>query len=261
MKKKTKAATFLMILIMTYLLLPLVVTIVYSLFRKWTDIVPEQFSLESYVTILQDKEFLLCIVRTLAACVIPIGITVCIILLAMFVTTVYFPALDKYVQIICMIPYTIQGVILSVSILSAYIRAGGFLGNRFVMLFGAYSVIIMPYIYQGIKNGMSAIHVKVLTETAEMLGATRIYAFFRIIVPNILSSIVVSSLLSVGIIFGDYVLVRNLTGTSFQNMQIYLYQTMKSDSTKASAVFVVIMMITFLITAVTLYLKNKESEK
>lgn len=25
-------------------------------------------------------------------------------------------------------------------------------------------------------------------------------------------------------------LVRNLTGTSFQNMQIYLYQTMKSDS-------------------------------
>ena len=108
---------------------------------------------------------------------------------------------------------------------------------------------------------MSAIHVKVLTEAAEMLGATRIYAFFRIIVPNILSSIVVSSLLAVGIIFGDYVLVRNLTGTSFQNMQIYLYQTMKSDSTKASAVFVVIMMITFLITAVTLYLKNKESEK
>ena len=55
----------------------------------------------------------------------------------------------------------------------------------------------------------------------------------------------VSSLLAVGIIFGDYVLVRNLTGTSFQNMQIYLYQTMKSDSMKASAVFVVIMAITF----------------
>ena len=76
MKKKTKVATFLMVLIMAYLLLPLVVTIVYSLFRKWTYIVQEQFSLESYVTILQDKEFLLCIVRTLAACVIPIAITI-----------------------------------------------------------------------------------------------------------------------------------------------------------------------------------------
>lgn len=261
MKKKSKAATVLILVIMAYLLLPLVVTIVYSLFQKWTDIIPEQFSLESYVTILTDKEFLMCILRTLAACVVPIAITVSIILLAMFVTCVYFPSLDKYVQIICMIPYTIQGVILSVSILSAYIRAGAFLGNRLVMLFGAYSVIIMPYIYQGIKNGMSAINVKVLTEAAEMLGAAKIYAFFRIIVPNILSSIIVSALLAVGIIFGDYVLVRNLTGTSFQNMQIYLYQTMKSDSTKASAVFVVIMFLTFLITAITLYMKNEESEQ
>ena len=76
-------------------------------------------------------------------------------------------------------------------------------------------------------------------------------------VPNLISSVVVSSLLAVGIIFGDYVLVRNLTGTSFQNMQIYLYQTMKSDSMKASAVFVVIMAITFIIAAVTLHLKNR----
>lgn len=175
----------------------------------------------------------------------------------MFVTTLYFPKLDKYVQIICMIPYTIQGVILSVSILAAYVRSETFLSNRMVMLFGAYSVIIMPYIYQGIKNGMSAVNVHTLVEAAEMLGCSRIYAFFKVVVPNLISSVVVSSLLAVGIIFGDYVLVRNLTGTSFQNMQIYLYQTMKSDSMKASAVFVVIMAITFIIAAVTLHLKNR----
>ena len=175
----------------------------------------------------------------------------------MFVTTVYFPGLDKYVQIICMIPYTIQGVILSVSILAAYVKSDTFLSNRMVMLFGAYSIIIMPYTYQGIKNGMSSVNVNTLLKAAEMLGASRIFAFFRIVVPNIVSSVVVSSLLAVGIIFGDYVLVRNLTGTSFQNMQIYLYQTMKSDSMKASAVFVVIMAITFMIAAVTLFLKNR----
>ena len=94
-----------------------------------------------------------------------------------------------------------------------------------------------------------------------MLGCSRIYAFFKVDVPNLISSVIVSSLLAVGIIFGDYVLVRNLTGTSFQNMQIYLYQTMKSDSMKASAVFVVIMAITFLIAAVTLYLKNRSRKE
>ncbi len=257
MKKKKAGSVIVMVILILYLLLPLVVTIVYSLFDKWTDIVPRGFTVSSYVTLFQDPEFLLCILRTLIVCIIPIVLTTVIILLAMFVTTVYFPWLDKYVQIICMIPYTIQGVILSVSILAAYVKSDTFLSNRMVMLFGAYSIIIMPYIYQGIKNGMSSVNVNTLLEAAEMLGASRIFAFFRIVVPNIVSSVVVSSLLAVGIIFGDYVLVRNLTGTSFQNMQIYLYQTMKSDSMKASAVFVVIMAITFMIAAVTLFLKNR----
>lgn len=257
MKKKKAGSVIVMVILILYLLLPLVVTIVYSLFDKWTDIVPRGFTVSSYVTLFQDPEFLLCILRTLIVCIVPIVLTTVIILLAMFVTTVYFPGLDKYVQIICMIPYTIQGVILSVSILAAYVKSDTFLSNRMVMLFGAYSIIIMPYIYQGIKNGMSSVNVNTLLEAAEMLGASRIFAFFRIVVPNIVSSVVVSSLLAVGIIFGDYVLIRNLTGTSFQNMQIYLYQTMKSDSMKASAVFVVIMAITFMIAAVTLFLKNR----
>lgn len=96
-----------------------------------------------------------------------------------------------------------------------------------------------------------------LLEAAEMLGASKLYAFFRVVVPNIISAVVVSSLLAVGIIFGDYVLVRNLAGTSFQNMQIYLYQTMKSDSVKASAVFVVIMLVTCIIAGVVLTLQNR----
>lgn len=169
-----------------------------------------------------------------------------------------FPKLEKYVQIICMIPYTIQGVILSVSILSLYVGTKSILSNRLVMLMGAYCIVILPYIYQGIRNGMRAVNMLTLIEAAEMLGASKIYAFFRVVVPNIISAIIVSSLLAVGIIFGDYVLIRNLAGTSAPNMQIFLYQTMKSDSTKASAVFVIIMFVTFVITAIVLFLKSRE---
>lgn len=246
------------IIIMIYLLIPLAVTIIYSLFQKWTDIVPEGFSVSAYRELFANQEFIHSIGRSILLCVVPIAITVGIVLLAMFATTLYFPGLEKYIQIICMIPYTIQGVILSVSILSLYVSSKTFLSNRLVMLFGAYSVIIMPYIYQGIRNGMRTIHVATLIDAAQMLGCTRLYAFFRIIVPNILSSVIASSLLAVGIIFGDYVLIRNLAGISYQNMQIFLYQTMKSDSIKASAVFVVIMCITCLIAAVTLYMNRRE---
>lgn len=261
MGKKHKGAAAVMLLVMVYLLIPLVVTIIYSLFEKWTGVLPEQFSVAGYVAIFGDPEFIRCMIRTVAMCVFPILFTILIVLLALFASVVCFPKLEKWVQLACMIPYTIQGVILSVSILSLYVSSDGILGNRLVMLFGAYCVIIMPYIYQGIRNGMRAVNVPMLLEAAEMLGASRFYTFFRIVVPNIFSSIIVSALLAVGIIFGDYVLVRNLCGTSFQNMQIYLYQMMKSDSTKSSAVFVVIMAITFFITAAVLLLQGKEKHK
>lgn len=260
MKKKNAGSIAVMLLVMIYLLIPLVVSIIYSVFEKWVGVAPEGFRLDNYISLFTDKEFLASVGRSVAMCIVPILLTILIVLLALFVTAIYFPKLEKYVQIICMIPYTIQGVILSVSILSLYVGANSILSNRLVMLMGAYCVVILPYIYQGIRNGMRAVNMPTLIEAAEMLGASKLYAFFRVVVPNILSAIIVSSLLAVGIIFGDYVLIRNLAGTSSPNMQIFLYQTMKSDSTKASAVFVIIMFVTFIITAIVLYMKSREGK-
>ncbi|MBQ5955712.1 MAG: ABC transporter permease subunit [Firmicutes bacterium] len=259
-KKTDRGSTIVILLIIIYLLIPLVVSIIYSMFSNWTGIVPQGFTLKTYATLFQDHEFLASLGRTILIAIVPIVLTIILVLLALFVTVIYFPKLEKYVQIICMIPYTIQGVILSVSILSLYVANPTFLSNRIIMLIGAYCIIILPYIYQGIRNGMRAVNMPVLLEAAEMLGASRIYAFFRVIVPNILSAIVVSSLLAVGIIFGDYVLVRNLASSAWPNVQIYLYQAMKSDSMKSSAVFVVIMAVTFLIAAIVLYLQSREKK-
>jgi putative spermidine/putrescine transport system permease protein len=254
-------STLIIIIIIIYLLIPLVATATYSMFQKWTDIVPEGFTLKHYGDLLSNQAFMRSLGRTILVCIIPILITVAITLLALFVVTVYFPKLEKYVQILCMIPYTIQGVILSVSILSLYAGARSFLGIRQVMLFGAYCIIILPYIYQGIRNSMHSINMPMLIEAAEMLGSSKLEAFIRIIVPNILSGITVSSLLAVGIIFGDYVLIRNITGSSFQNVQIFLFLAMKRSSTEASAVFVIIMLTTFLITALVLYVQSRDNRQ
>jgi putative spermidine/putrescine transport system permease protein len=108
---------------------------------------------------------------------------------------------------------------------------------------------------------MHAINMPMLIEAAEMLGSTKLNAFFRVIVPNIISGITVSSLLAVGIIFGDYVLIRNITGSAFQNIQIYLFLAMKRSSTEASAVFVIIMVTTFLITALVLYIQSRDNRQ
>ena len=189
MKKKSAGSIAVMLLVMIYLLIPLVISIIYSLFKKWTGIIPEGFSMGNYISLFTDRNFIASVGRSVAMCIIPILLTIVIVLLALFVTTIYFPKLEKYVQIICMIPYTIQGVILSVSILSLYVGSDSILSNRLVMLMGAYCIVILPYIYQGIRNGMRAVNMPTLIEAAEMLGASKIHAFFSVVVPNILSVI------------------------------------------------------------------------
>lgn len=259
MKKSKLSAKIVAAGVIFYLMLPLVATLIYSLFDKWTGILPENFTLKYYADLLTEPDFLWSLFRTVLISIVPIALSILIVLLALFAVMVYFPKFEKYMQILCMIPYTIQGVILSVSILSLYSSSPTILGIRLVMLVGAYCIIILPYIYQGIRNSLNAINTKTLLEAAEMLGASKLYGFFRVVVPNILSGITVSALLAVGIIIGDYVLIRNITGSSFKNVQIYLFLAMKSSSTKASAVFVVIMITTFLITALVLYLKNRDT--
>lgn len=261
MKTKHVASRVFIVLVIVYLFIPLLVTLIYSLFDKWTGLMPEGFSLENYAALFREPDFLWSMLRTVVICIIPILVTVLLVLLALFATTVYFPRLERLVQVLCMIPYVIQGVILSVSIISLYAAAPLFLGNRIFLLIGAYCIIILPHIYQGIRNSMNAVNTAMLLEAAEMLGASKLYAFFRVIVPQILPGITISSLLAVGIIFGDYVLIRNITGSSFKNLQIYLFLTMKSSSTQASAVFVIIMLITFLITWVVLRLQKKSAKR
>lgn len=260
MKKSRTSANIVMTIVIIWLLIPLLATIIYSLFQDWTGILPKGFTLDSYKKIFSDPAFLTSMYQTVLVCVVPIVITIIVVLLALFVVTVYFPRLEKYVQLLCMIPYTIQGVILSVSILTLYARGNSVLSGRMTMLMGAYCIIILPHIYNGIRNGMRAINMTMLLEAAEMLGESKLKAFFKVIVPNILTGITVSSLLAVGLLFGDYVIIRNLSSSNVNNMQQFLYQAMKRSSTEASAVFVVIMMITFLITAIVLTLQNRSTQ-
>lgn len=256
-KRSRVCANIVMTLIIIWILIPLLATVIYSLFSDWTGIVPHGFTLENYANIFSNTRFLTAIYQTILLCIIPILITIIIVLLALFVVTVFFPKLEKYLQIVCMIPYTIQGVILSVSILALYGKSGTVLGQRMVMLIGAYCIIILPHIYQGIRNSMHAINMPMLLEAAEMLGASKLYAFFRVIVPNIITGITVSSLLAVGILFGDYVIIRNLSGSGTTNVQVFLYQAMKRSSSESAAVFVVIMLMTFIISAVVLYMQSR----
>ena len=244
-----------------YLLIPFAVTLVYSLFVEWTDILPSGFTLRNYVELFSNTTFWMSIGRTLILCIVSVIITIMLILAAMYVVVAVNRKLAGVMQFLCMIPYALQGVILSIGIISLYTGTGTILSNRLFMLFGAYAILVLPYIYQGIRNALNSIDAEMLIQAAEMLGCGRFRAYVQVVLPNILSGILVSSLLAESIIFGDFVLANNIAGTNYQNIQVFLQANMDVSSGLSSAIVVVIFVVVALVTAVVLKLQNSSIQK
>lgn len=244
-----------------YLLIPFAVTLVYSLFVEWTDILPSGFTLRNYVELFSNTTFWMSIGRTLILCIVSVIITIVLILAAMYVVVAVNRKLAGVMQFLCMIPYALQGVILSIGIISLYTGTGTILSNRLFMLFGAYTILVLPYIYQGIRNALNSIDAEMLIQAAEMLGCGCFRAYVQVVLPNILSGILVSSLLAESIIFGDFVLANNIAGTNYQNIQVFLQANMDVSSGLSSAIVVVIFVVVALVTAVVLKLQNSSTQK
>lgn len=245
------------VIIGIYLVVPILFTFIYSLFREWTDVVPTGFTLSAYIKIFSDSAYWVTVWHSLVLSIIPTLVCAFIIIMAMYYVTVYNPGFAKVMQIICTIPYAIQGVIIAIAILALYANAPGIFSNRLFMIGGTYCICILPYMFQGIKNSLDGINAKMLIEASEMLGCGRFYAYWHVIVPNIIQGITISSLLSLAILFGDFVMINILAGNYFTTAQVYLYRIMKQSGTLSCAVTVILFCITYMLTAIVQFIQKK----
>ena len=245
-QKTSLAGKIFLGVVAAYLLVPFLATLVYSLFVEWTDILPSGFTLRNYVELFSNTTFWMSIGRTLVLCIVSVLITIALILTAMYVVVAVNRKFSGIMQFLCMIPYALQGVILSIGIISLYTGTGTILSNRLFMLFGAYTILVLPYIYQGIRNALNSIDAERLIQAAEMLGCGRFRAYVQVVLPNI---------------WGDFVLANNIAGTNYQNIQVFLQANMDVSSGLSSAIVVVIFVVVALVTALVLKLQNTTTRK
>ena len=99
MKKQLKiSANAVMTIVIVWLLIPLLATIIYSLFDDWTGVVPHGFTLANYHKIFTDPAFLTAMYQTVLICIIPIVITVVVVLLALFVVVFIIENTSQYLR-------------------------------------------------------------------------------------------------------------------------------------------------------------------
>ena len=233
MNRNRKSFIALKFIVAVFLMLPLIVTLIYSFSERWVTLLPDGFTIKYYIKTITNPQFL-----------VPVLITNISVLLALYVVIVYMPKMEKVIQIFCLIPTTINGIILATSVLGTYSGTDTILANRIVMLALIYCVFILPVTYQGIRNSLYAVNTSALLEAAEMLGYRKIHSYLTIVIPAILPGIASSALMSFAGLFGDFAIIKIIASSQFETAQSYLYRNRATDTQALSAAVVILLIIT-----------------
>ncbi|MRH41137.1 ABC transporter permease subunit [Aquibacillus halophilus] len=249
--KKTKGLFWhqaVIALLLIYLFLPVMATLLLSLAKEWqSELVPHHYTLQWYVEIFTDVRFISAMGRSVLVSAITVIISLMIMVPAIFVIAVYLPKWEKLLQIAVLLPFAFPPVVTAIGLIKIYSSGPIAISGTIWILVGAYFILILPFSYQSIRNSLRTIHAKDLMEAAEILGAGKITAFVQVILPNILPGILISSLLSFSLIFGEFVYANLLVGGSFETIQIYLFNKMRTGGQTASAVVITYFILIFII--------------
>ncbi len=250
-----------LILINVYLALPILATALYAFSTDWNKtILPEGLTFEWMSTLFQDVEFLQSFGRSVLLSGGAVLISILFIVPAIFVIVLYYPSLEKWFQASVVMVYAFPGVILAVGLIRFY---SGTSLPMILAVLGVYVISVLPYMYQGTRNSLRNIQGRQLMDAAELLGASKMEAFRKVLLPSVYPGLFVSALLSFSILFGEFVLINLVVGSRFETVQIYLMSKLSTSGHLASAivfVYIVLMGILTFVTA-TLMKKAKGMEK
>lgn len=247
-----------MLALLIYLLLPLLATCIYAFAKDWqTTLLPEQWTLEWFDEMFQDARFWDALWTSLYLCIISVALSLAVMLPAVFVITVYLPKWETFMKGLVVLPYAVPGVVAAVGLIRAYSAGPIDITGTAYLLVGAYFVVVLPYMYQGIRNSLLTVSAVQLLQAAELLGASRMRAFVSVVLPNIWPGIMVSSLLSFSVLFGEFVLTNMLVGGHIQTIQVYLYQRRGASGHLASAIAITYFVFIFALSMALLKLSKK----
>src|ERR1700688_1513723 len=143
------------------------------------------------------------------------------------------PRLKRIVEFVCLLPLTVPAIALVVGLKPIYVWIEINISPETQVLAFAYLILALPYSYRTLDAGLAAIDLKTLSEAARSLGAGWATVMLRVVVPNMRSAILTASLLTVGVVLGEYTIAHLL---NFQNLQVVVEYVSLTNSNTSTAV-------------------------
>lgn len=160
--------------------------------------------------------------NSLLLCVLTIAIVLLLLLPAMILVQLRFPALRRVLEFVCLLPITVPTIVLVVGFVPVYSIVARVFGSPPWTLAFAIGVIVLPFAYRPIAANMAALELNVLSEASRSLGASWASTLWRVILPNLRRGILASSFITIAVVLGEFTIASFLSQNTFQTALVLL---------------------------------------
>ena len=214
MKRSTFWAWFWLLIGTIYFFLPLIATLDFSLRAQRNTL-----SLLAYERVLQDPQFISSFLFSARMSLLTILFGVLLIIPTAYWVHLRLPHLRPLVEMLTLLPFVMPVIVLVFGLIRTYSRPPLLMTSSTmttdVLLVAGYMVVSLPYLYRSVDVGLRAMDVRSLTEAAQSLGAGWGTILFRVILPNLRTSVLTGALLTVAIVIGELTLAQYLARPAF----------------------------------------------
>ncbi|MGH7084269.1 MAG: ABC transporter permease [Acetobacteraceae bacterium] len=144
-------------------------------------------------------------------------------------------------EFISVLPFVVPAIALVAGLTTLYTGPSWLIGTANYLVI-PYFFLALPYGYRALDVGLSSLDLKTLTEAGQSLGASLPQMLRMVILPNLVSSLLGATMLTLAVVMGEFTFASILL---FKTFAVYLNDVGHSKVTEASALVLLSFVITW----------------
>lgn len=256
---KTKETSFLkssyLTLIYLFLYAPILVLIIYSFNDsksrgKWGG-----FTLKWYKELFENEQIMNALTNTVTIAVLSAVISTVVGTLAAFIILDMKPFMRNLSMNVTYLPVLNPDIVTGLSLMLLYISLQIPLGYGSLLL--SHIMFNVPYVVLAVMPKIKQLN-KHLYEAALDLGASPAYAFYKIVLPEIMPGIITGALFAFTLSIDDFVVSFFTTGAGVSNLSILIYASAKKGVDPTINALSALMFVTILLLLTLINIRTKK---
>ncbi len=173
-----------------------------TLFSKWTT--------DGLMDAIRDPKFGPALMTSLKLAAATVVLTLVIMLPTVLWVHLAAPRMRSFVETISLLPYVVPPIALVVGASGTYREVAPWFLRSDYALVPFYAILAMPFTFRSLDVGIRSLDLRTLVDAGKSLGASPTRVMVNVVVPNLRSSIIGATFLTITVVLGEFTIASLL---------------------------------------------------